>query len=47
VTILSHLGSAAVLTERRLDSVLTGTDTPGDFDEKVWDEQLRAVFSGP
>jgi uncharacterized protein (TIGR03083 family) len=36
--VLSHLGSGAVIAERRLDSVLTGTETPPDFNEKVWSE---------
>jgi uncharacterized protein (TIGR03083 family) len=35
--VLSHLGSGAVITKRRLDDVLAGRDTPDDFAPSVWD----------
>src|SRR4051794_31019251 len=35
--VLSHLGSAAVITQRRLDDALAGQDTPNDFAPGVWD----------
>ena len=35
--VLSHLGSAAVILNRRLQDVLTGADTPDDFAPSVWD----------
>ena len=34
--VLSHLGSAAVITQRRLDDALAGQDTPDDFAPGVW-----------
>lgn len=34
--VLSHLGSAAVITERRLQDALGGRDTPDDFAPGVW-----------
>ncbi|MBK6856548.1 MAG: maleylpyruvate isomerase family mycothiol-dependent enzyme [Microthrixaceae bacterium] len=36
--VLSHLGSGAVITRRRLDDTLTGSETPDDFAPVVWDE---------
>lgn len=36
--VLSHLGSGAVITRRRLGDALAGTDTPEDFAPGVWDE---------
>ncbi|HEX9993996.1 MAG TPA: maleylpyruvate isomerase family mycothiol-dependent enzyme [Acidimicrobiales bacterium] len=35
--VLSHLGSGAVITQRRLEDALVGTDTPDDFAPGVWD----------
>jgi uncharacterized protein (TIGR03083 family) len=35
--VLSHLGSAAVITQRRLEDTLAGQDTPDDFAPGVWD----------
>jgi hypothetical protein len=35
--VLSHLGSGAVITQRRLEDVLTGRETPDDFAPSVWD----------
>lgn len=35
--VLSHLGSGAVIFERRCDDALSGTDTPPDFARSVWD----------
>jgi hypothetical protein len=35
--VLSHLGSAAVITQRRLEDGLAGQDTPDDFAPGVWD----------
>jgi uncharacterized protein (TIGR03083 family) len=35
--VLSHLGSGAVLFQRRLDDGLAGRDTPDDFAQPVWD----------
>jgi uncharacterized protein (TIGR03083 family) len=35
--VLSHLGSGAVITRRRLEDSLTGHDTPDDFAPAVWD----------
>jgi uncharacterized protein (TIGR03083 family) len=34
--VLSHLGSGAVITQRRLDDALSGQDTPDDFAPGVW-----------
>ncbi len=34
---LSHLGSAAVITQRRLEDTLAGRATPDDFAPGVWD----------
>jgi uncharacterized protein (TIGR03083 family) len=36
--VLSHLGSGAVITQRRLEDVLAGLPTPDDFAPGVWDE---------
>src|SRR5437879_5236982 len=36
--VLSHLGSSAVIAQRRLDDALTGSPTPDDFNPGVWDE---------
>src|SRR3954453_2925333 len=35
--VLSHLGSGAVITQRRLEDALAGRDTPDDFAPSVWD----------
>jgi uncharacterized protein (TIGR03083 family) len=35
--VLSHLGSAAVITQRRLEDTLAGQDTEDDFAPRVWD----------
>jgi uncharacterized protein (TIGR03083 family) len=35
--VLSHLGSGAMIMERRLEDVLAGQDTPDDFAPGVWD----------
>src|SRR4051794_30184564 len=35
--VLSHLGSAAVITQRRLEDALASQDTPDDFAPRVWD----------
>ena len=35
--VLSHLGSAAVITQRRLEDALAGQDTPDDFAPREWD----------
>jgi hypothetical protein len=35
--VLSHLGSAAVITQRRFEDALAGQDTPEDFAPAVWD----------
>jgi uncharacterized protein (TIGR03083 family) len=36
--VLSHLGSAAVITQRRIDDDLAGRSMPDDFSSSVWDE---------
>jgi uncharacterized protein (TIGR03083 family) len=36
--VLSHLGSGAVIAQRRLDDALTGSATPDNFNPSVWDE---------
>src|SRR4051812_39634394 len=35
--VLSHLGSGAVITQRRLEDALAGQDTPDTFAPSVWD----------
>jgi uncharacterized protein (TIGR03083 family) len=35
--VLSHLGSGAVIMQRRLEDTLVGQDTPDDFAPGVWD----------
>jgi uncharacterized protein (TIGR03083 family) len=35
--VLSHLGSGAVITRRRLNDTIAGVETPGDFAQGVWD----------
>lgn len=35
--VLSHLGSGAVITQRRLEDTVAGLDTPDDFAPGVWD----------
>jgi uncharacterized protein (TIGR03083 family) len=35
--VLSHLGSGAVIMQRRLEDALAGQDTPDDFAPGVWD----------
>jgi uncharacterized protein (TIGR03083 family) len=36
--VLSHLGSGAVILQRRLEDTLAGLDAPDDFAPGVWDE---------
>jgi hypothetical protein len=36
--VLSHLGSAAVIQQARLDAALAGTELADDFPQGVWDE---------
>lgn len=36
--VVSHLGSAAVISQRVLEDTLTGARTPEDFNATVWDE---------
>ncbi len=36
--VLSHLGSGAVISRRRLDDIRAGQETPADFAPSVWDE---------
>ena len=36
--VLSHLGSGAVISRRRLADILAGADTPDDFAQGVWDD---------
>jgi uncharacterized protein (TIGR03083 family) len=36
--VVSHIGSSAVIFERRLDDSLAGRETPPDFTEGVWAE---------
>ncbi len=36
--VLSHLGSGAVISARRIEDSLAGVDTPDDFNPSVWDE---------
>ena len=36
--VLSHLGSGAVIARRGLEDARTGTPTPDDFNQSVWDE---------
>lgn len=36
--VLSHLGSGAVISARRLEDTVNGRDTPQDFARGVWDE---------
>ena len=36
--VLSHLGSGAVITQRRLDDTIAGQETPEDFAPGVWDD---------
>ena len=35
--VLSHLGSGAVISARRVDDALADSDTPDDFAQSVWD----------
>ena len=35
--VFSHIGSGAVIMQRRLDDTLAGADTPDDFAPGVWD----------
>jgi uncharacterized protein (TIGR03083 family) len=35
--VLSHLGSGAVITQRRLEDTLAGQETPAEFAPGVWD----------
>jgi hypothetical protein len=56
---MSHVGSCAVILQRRLDDHLAGADTLGDFVPATWDEwnakpprtqviaRLRATFPAP
>jgi len=36
--VLSHIGSGAVIMRRGFEDNLAGRDTPGDFNQSVWDE---------
>src|ERR1700676_3800245 len=36
--VLSHLGSGAVILQRRLEDTLAGLETPAEFSPAVWDE---------
>jgi uncharacterized protein (TIGR03083 family) len=36
--VLSHLGSGAIITQRRLEDTLAGSDTPEDHAPSVWEE---------
>src|SRR3954468_22221330 len=36
--VLSHLGSGAVIQQRRLTSALAGEALPDDYPQSVWDE---------
>ena len=36
--VASHLGSAAVISRRRIDDMLAGLSMPDDFPQSVWDE---------
>lgn len=36
--VMSHLGSGAAISRRRLQDTLDSTDTPDDFNQRVWDE---------
>lgn len=36
--VLSHLGSGAVISRRRLQATLDNTEPPDDFNQRVWDE---------
>jgi uncharacterized protein (TIGR03083 family) len=36
--VMSHLGSGAVILQRRLEDVLAGTTTPEEFAPQIWDE---------
>ncbi len=36
--VLSHTGSGAVISRRRLQDTLDNTDPPDDFNQQVWDE---------
>jgi uncharacterized protein (TIGR03083 family) len=36
--VLSHLGSGAVISSRRLQDSLENTEPPEDFNQRVWDE---------
>ena len=35
--VLSHLGSGAVVLQRRLDDAVAGSATPSDFTQPIWD----------
>ena len=35
--VLSHLGSGAIISQRRLEDALAGVQTPDDFNPTVWD----------
>src|SRR5207248_1800889 len=35
--VLSHMGSAAVIMQRRLEDALAGANTPDDFAPSIWD----------
>jgi uncharacterized protein (TIGR03083 family) len=36
--VLSHLGSGAVIMQRRLEDILADAETPSEFSQAVWDE---------
>src|SRR5579863_9816495 len=35
--VMSHIGSAAVISKRNIDDSLEGRDTPSEFNQSVWD----------
>ena len=35
--VMSHLGSGAVISKRNIDDVLSGRETPPEFNQSVWD----------
>jgi uncharacterized protein (TIGR03083 family) len=36
--VMSHIGSGAVISRRRIQASLDGTEPPDDFNQRVWDE---------
>jgi uncharacterized protein (TIGR03083 family) len=35
--VMSHLGSGAIISKRRVDDILEGRETPAQFNQSVWD----------